>query len=647
MSSHQSRESVRVFQRFGLVFGLAGGLWTSLAACGGDNEASIKITIHAPPPLDTTGHCPAGAPLVPIARAADGPTTLRLTYRRHAGALLCDTIVPLEGVRHLVGVPQGVGGAELGPVDLVVEAFRGDATAGAVLVGSGQALDVDLAHDKDVQVMVAPRDQFACAQDYGLRGRAFHSATTLPTGEVVLVGGLVPDPNDATKTEIRLDMPVTGGGFYASASVEIYDPEHATFREVTVPGLTPRAFHQAYLLPTEPGAAPRVLLVGGLAPVGDPAAAPLADGVRDGAEPLRLVPATGAMAAPTEILTLPAEGDGSVARVEGSAAFAPRMFEAATRAPSPGDDPAAPQQTPPLVAGGWETYPTTFANSYQTADLTNAAAQSYAAAIVPAGRVGASATWLAPDHALIWGGNLGSALGNESLEAGDLLTGFGGAAQSALVIFDGAGLQPAARAFHVAVPLAANDLLIVGGFRVAGGSTGEPVSPFAERVRFPAGDVNAVVEVVDAPGALPVGYLEGVPLYGGDALFFGGNPAQGILGSPCPDGTINSALCAVADAWRWRAALQVLVPATPMRSPRWGHRGAVLLDGTVLVTGGFRNQGNKLFVVREAELYNPRTEADDAAAGALEGLSPRAAGDIARKPDGTPFSPCSVTEVAQ
>src|SRR5207249_4504994 len=74
--------------------GLAG--LAGIAACDRGSLASHSIRIQAPPPADTTGRCKPNAPPVPLSRGSDGPTTLRLTYRRNGGGLVCDTIVPLE-----------------------------------------------------------------------------------------------------------------------------------------------------------------------------------------------------------------------------------------------------------------------------------------------------------------------------------------------------------------------------------------------------------------------------------------------------------------------------------------------------------------------------------------------------------------------
>ena len=82
-----------------------------------------------------------------------------------------------------------------------------------------------------------------------------------------------------------------------------------------------------------------------------------------------------------------------------------------------------------------------------------------------------------------------------------------------------------------------------------------------------------------------------------------------------------------------------------MVSARWGHRGAVLAGGTVLVTGGFRLAASNLHVLAASELYEPRTAAQDP----LAGVAPLSTGDATRLPsevavdvDGLPYAPCYV-----
>lgn len=634
------------------------------AGCSDPPGASLAIQLHWPPPTDSTGHCPASVPPVPIPRGPTAecppwgcPTTLRLTYRRAGGGgLLCDVVVPLEGASRLVGLPRGMGA--LPPLDLIVEAFRGDEFLGAVLVGAGEARQIDVAADAEVTVLVTPRDRFACSPGLIVQGRAFHTATTLPNGEIMLIGGVVPAPGDPGRLDVDLAKadPRGGilGGFYATSSVEVYDPRRGSFREITVPALLPRAFHAAFLLDNEGAGGYRIVLVGGLTVAGDPAATPVLDGIRDRpGQIMRIEPSGDATPAPTEILTYDPLG-GVASRVQlSTGAFQPRIFPAVTRAPSRGDDPAATPQVPPIVAGGYKTFGGEAAPTFERADLVTGYSETMDTwRVTPDVRVGASITRLDGDRALVWGGTLAPTMpGAEAAEAGNLLSGLAGdTPSSALVPFDPAAPDPPSpRAFHTATPIGGGRVLVVGGFGVSGGSTGEPASPFAQIVDVPAGGGGGTITNVVVPDAITVGYHDATPLLGGDVLVTGGNPAGGTMTAPCPDGTDDSHLCSVRNAYRWRAASGTLehLLATPMLLDRWGHRTAVLLDGTVLVTGGFRyvDAQGRLYVLRDAELYNPRTEAMDPAAADLGAdLPPRAPGDIARYPDGTPFSECPVVE---
>jgi hypothetical protein len=636
--------------------------------CGNGSSAAISIRIHEAPPLDSADKCPIDPNPVPLVRGPNGPTTLRLTWRRSGGGpLLCDAVVPLEGDSRLVGVPSGM--TELGEVDLLVEAFRGG-PAGAELVASGQTLNIDLSRGGEVAVMLAPRDRFRCTPGRLARGRAFHSATTLPTGEVLLIGGLVPNAADPAVDTVNLLVQVgtqPTGGFFATSSIELYDPQRGEFAEITVDGLTPRAFHEAYLLPapTAEGAF-EILLVGGVTVIDDPMMmedSPAMDGLRESTvtQPFRMVPAPNAVGAPTEVLTYdPRDGSTTVRILEAPGAFAARMLGAATRPPSLGDDPTYPSQLPPLLAGGFDDYApsgamppaTTFA-TFEEADLVTGMSIGDDTWTMQQGvRMGASVTRLAPDLALVWGGNLGSASGSEQTEIGEIVRALGTPTPTtAFVTYDTAGILPSPRAFHTATALDAANVLILGGFSLGGGSTGDPAAPFGQIVTLTGVDEGIVLTNVNvATGGPRVGYHDAVPLLGGDVLVTGGNPATGTVTEPCPDSSTGTHLCSVNDAYRWRRATQTLehLMAIPddkgsggLLVSRWGHRSAVLLDSTVLITGGFTwFEGVSLNVVREGELYNPRTEAHDLGASSLEGLAPRVPGDLAHDMAGEIFSQC-------
>lgn len=81
------------------------------------------------------------------------------------------------------------------------------------------------------------------------RGRLGHTATLLPSGKVLLVGGI--------EQEYLFQARQTGA--IISQTAEIYDPSAGTFKVTTGPMLAPRAYHAAALL-----ADGRVLIVGGV-----------------------------------------------------------------------------------------------------------------------------------------------------------------------------------------------------------------------------------------------------------------------------------------------------------------------------------------------------------------------------------------------
>src|SRR5450432_3247321 len=191
-----------------------------------------------------------------------GATSVRLTFRDHGGALRCDALLPLDGsaLAPVIDVPD-----RAQPVDLYAEYFD---VAGALL-GRGQVMGVDLAAGGEVAVAVAPAGAFACTTGLAARPRAFHSATLLPTGEVLIVGGL--GPSDAADATAPFD-PATG--LFVTASAELYRPATRTFLPITIPGLTPRAFHQAYAS-QDPGGLVHVAIIGGVGASGDPLTAPV------------------------------------------------------------------------------------------------------------------------------------------------------------------------------------------------------------------------------------------------------------------------------------------------------------------------------------------------------------------------------------
>jgi hypothetical protein len=199
--------------------------------------------------------CPAAGTAPPV---VTGASHVRLTFRDQADRTLrCDAVIPLGDRAPIVSVP----GREA-PVTMYVEYFDDAGT----LLARGERRDVSLTGGQTVPIYVQATNAYACPIAPPVTARAFHSATPLPNGEVLLLGGLVGEAaGDSTSF-----APTTGA--YVSSAAEIYDPIEHRFYPLTIAGLLPRAFHQVLVLGTE-GSAIELLVIGGIGVAGDPAAA--------------------------------------------------------------------------------------------------------------------------------------------------------------------------------------------------------------------------------------------------------------------------------------------------------------------------------------------------------------------------------------
>ncbi|HTJ40622.1 MAG TPA: hypothetical protein VL463_00955, partial [Kofleriaceae bacterium] len=232
------------------------------------------------------GVCPVSPAETPP--ALTGATSVRLTFRDNV-TLRCDVVLPLDGgPSPVIDVPD-----RASPVDLYAEYFD----ASGALVGRGSVKGIDLTAGGSIDIGVAPAGAFACASGRE-RTRAFHSATLLPTGEVLLLGGL--GASDAADSQAPIDP---ADGLFVTATAELYRPSTRTFLPLTIAGLTPRAFHEAYA--TSDASGIHVAIVGGVGVSGDPRTTPAfqASGV------FRWSPTAAARGVPGEMLDYdPASG---------------------------------------------------------------------------------------------------------------------------------------------------------------------------------------------------------------------------------------------------------------------------------------------------------------------------------------------------
>jgi hypothetical protein len=573
--------------RRGFAFGF--GLIAAAAACKKPPVATIEYDLIGLPPA-MGGTCPAAPITQPPSLV--GATSVRLTFRDNV-SIRCDVVLPLDGgPAPVIDVPD-----RATPVDVYAEYF--DATG--ALYGRGQVANVDLTAGGPVQIAVAPSRGFACTGRMA-RPRAFHTAALLPTGEVLLVGGL--GPSDSGDPTAPFDP---SAGLYVTATAELYRPSSHTFLPLTISGLTPRAFGEAYASQDASGI--HVALIGGVGVSGDPLAMPAFG--RSGA--FRWTPTANARGAAGEILDYePIAGT-----------FTRRDLPAGTDVP-PRVLGALPQSgaTPPLpYAGGDDAAGASLANF----DLYGGAAPASGALRRP--RVGATETPLDATRVLLWGGDVGAT----PTEAGELISGLPSApAAQQLTITSGGG----DRAFHAAAMTGAGLVVIAGGFAISGGVATAVAGQPGVELTFTS--VTATGADVGGPAG---GYPAAVTLADGDVLATGGSPD---MGTTCADATGVS--CALADAWRYPSAGGAGATVAPMQIARYGHRMTSLPDGTVLVTGGLAGArlgtAGQVAALLDAEIFEWRGVADDPIAD-LAPLVTRAPGDVVRN-GGVPEFPCAI-----
>ncbi|HEY3351763.1 MAG TPA: kelch repeat-containing protein [Polyangia bacterium] len=548
--------------------------------------------------------------------------------------------------------------------DAARDAGRADAGPGpsgaATLIASGQTSGVDLRGTGTYTLYLDESRAFSCVGNPTSFARSFHSATLIPDGRVLLVGGLVGDVNGgATVDATRL---------YATANVELYDPATQTFTtlEDKLPDArVARAFHDAYLLESADPTTVSLLLVGGVAPK-DKETTPIIDMHEQAV--LNLSPSTQTKPAPVEVLVIDLPTGTYTHSTPLEPAKAARFMQASMWQP-PSTDGARPGYF--VVAGGaavgagTQTQPPPVP-SLEVLDESGSGAPLTPVLLAGGGRLGATLT---PVDAfrpnwLLLGGNLWSETvpGKTPAEtAAELVTANANGApqlvQATLVPL--ATMNPTLdpTAFHTASPMVEDTgaiaTVVMGGFVIQESATvpgqmtalnpqapGRAVSPL--RV-FKSGPK---VEEVPLPAGLKAtGHHEAVLLGDGTLLVTGGAPFNDGLGNAtcppenplchnqcpfntecparnCPGGKVQQkgntmGPCAVCQAFRyWHApapgARRVEVQGD-LKVPRFGHRATLLADGTVLITGGLSTRladgctgKDTIIMVTATEIYNPR-----------------------------------------
>lgn len=548
--------------------------------------ASACSSEEVPPPLQlsvapSTGSCEVAREAETLSALSGG--TLRLTLQQRLSGsgttLLCDRLIDIKKGGS-ASSDLAFDAKEKGNLDLLAEVFSGDNPP--QLLASGLLSDVNARPRLGpAEILLARVDRFSCAQPSGA-ARAFHSATRLPDGRVLIVGGV---------THVA-PTGAAGPGLYIEPSIELYEPRNGRFSQVTGTLPTGRALHAALSLGGPPQGPFDVLLVGGLRAVEGqtPVAPALIRGTAQDALPF--VPGPGAEAAATVILRVyPFTEPPQVQVQPAPPGLAARILGSTARL----DDGTL------LVSGGLRELAGGRLSTEDTVEQLPAGTTEHRGPFgLQRARVGAASAALTANQALLVGGNLDSTPGQLAAEAMELLE-VGATVKSRLASFE-VGSQARVRAVaHATLSnMGEGEALLVGGLLLTQGQALTLRSDFpVQRVTAVAGELR----VTNVASALfvPVAYHAATALAADELLLSGGLAAP----QTCPGGESCN------KAYRYRTQGDELVELDPLRQGRLGHAATQLLGRQVLLTGGLSVAADgSSTALAGAELYH-QSLADD------------------------------------
>jgi hypothetical protein len=534
-----------------------------LAACGGD-EPSLSIRLQV-----LTGNGPCAGSSLPGPLSQLNASTLRLSVIRRAiagPALVCDTVIGAGSAgRADLTLDTSDASARL---DLLVEAFDSAQPPRRLAIGSVVGINRRPRLDA-LQVVLARAGRSSCTAAPMGAARAFHSATTLPNGQILLFGGVA-----------RI---ASGGAdqLWLTPSAEVYDPRTGAFHAIAGDLPAPRAMHTALLLDGPSDGPYDVLLAGGIAAKSGSTDPVLRVGGATDALPL--VPATGAVAASSVVLRVYPWADPPQAQQLGaSPELRTRMLHAAT---------VASGKT--LLLGGASDFNPSDGKwtAARDVELLPVAGTTWHSGPFPLQRprLGAVAGELSSTAVLLFGGNLLSETAKVATEAAEIIK-LDDPPSSALADIETGSTERVASVAHATLTrVAQGELLLAGGFGVEGNRA---VTPRQQRPVLRMTLVADKLRVTEVTGAFtPAGYLAAAPFTGG-VLLCGGKPAS------CSSG----AICGSDKVYRFTAADGSLVTEGQLIAPRMGHALTTLDESTLLVSGGLDQDGTGVVSLSSAEL---------------------------------------------
>lgn len=485
--------------------------------------------------------------------------------------------------------------------DVIVTAYAGAAGGTAVPEAIGRSYRVRFG-ENPTRVRLYRYDESSCA---GRRAdgepplpRALGVAVPLPSGDVLLLGGVAGENVAATRLESVAPF---------QRDVEVYDADDGRFYDVAMTGPEgeglARAFFDARMVGRDASGRALIRAYGGFTSGGTGSAVRFDATLTFSAYGAPLLPGVETVPADTIEIVYDEATRTATYNTVGDVAIAQAGFNAVSELV--GDDAlvvlgigssggvGTPAMIAPSIVGRWALFgePSTLVSLRPSSDPMST---------MPYPRFGASATWLAGDDFLVWGGNVAEA-GVPTDTAGVLLRSTSPGDRTG-VAADALMGMPAPTAFHVAARLADDRALISGGLGIAPYVAGTPsvrlgmaVAPFSVIAR----DAGVFRGLAVGGGGRPSTILHtATTVAPGIVLVTGGAETQTMattstLWAVSAAGTVSGA----GDAWTY-------TPTTALREARWGHTATLIPGRGILVTGGFARDATtqRLSPVDEAEL---------------------------------------------
>src|SRR5262245_11465468 len=198
-----------------------------LSSCSSGNGAQVSIKFAQKSGCGTLGDQTLnenGIEKVRISVVAHGE-------RDNTGSFLCDRVfdVATPGYMKLPLMGHAT-------IDVHVEGFK---TVAGMLTraATGSVMNLPVGNEMVPTLRIFESQKFSCNPQVLKQGRAFHTATRLPNGMVLFVGGVVASNSDTGKTDLDMSR------LFLTGSVEVWDPVDGSISSVGAPTPTPRAFH--------------------------------------------------------------------------------------------------------------------------------------------------------------------------------------------------------------------------------------------------------------------------------------------------------------------------------------------------------------------------------------------------------------------